>query len=78
MPCQELFDQQNSQFKNDIIQKDIPVITIEAGSVVSWERYSRHNMGINSFGESAPYKEVYKHFDLTSDKVAELAKKLVK
>ena len=78
MPCQELFDQQNSQFKNDIIQKDIPVITIEAGSVVSWERYSRHNMGINSFGESAPYKEVYKHFDLTSDKIAELAKKLVK
>ena len=78
MPCQELFDQQNSQFKNDIIQKDKPIITIEAGSVVSWERYSKHNMGINSFGESAPYKEVYKHFDLTSDKIVELAKKLVR
>jgi transketolase len=78
MPCQELFDQQNNQFKNDIIQKDIPVITIEAGSVMSWEKYSKNNMGINSFGESGPYKEVYKHFDLTSDKIVELAKKLVR
>jgi transketolase len=78
MPCQELFDQQNIQFKNDIIQKDIPAITIEAGSVMGWEKYSNNNMGINSFGESGPYKEVYKHFDLTSDKIAELAKKLVR
>ena len=78
MPCQELFDQQNNQFKNDIIQKDIPVITIEAGSVMGWEKYSKNNMGINSFGESGPYKEVYKHFDLTSDKIVALTKKLVR
>ena len=78
MPCQELFDQQNNQFKNEIIQKDIPVITIEAGSVMGWEKYSKNNIGINSFGESGPYKEVYKHFDLTSDKIVELAKKLVR
>ncbi len=78
MPCQELFDQQNNQFKNEIIQKDIPVITIEAGSVMSWEKYSKNNMGINSFGESGPYKEVYEHFDLTSDKIVALTKKLVR
>jgi transketolase len=78
MPCQELFDQQNNQFKNEIIQKDIPVITIEAGSVMGWEKYSKNNMGINSFGESGPYKEVYKHFDLTSDKIVALTKKLVR
>ena len=78
MPCQELFDQQNNQFKNDIIQKDIPVITIEAGSVMGWEKYSKNNMGINSFGESGPYKEVYEHFDLTSDKIVALTKKLVR
>jgi len=78
MPCQELFDQQNNQFKNEIIQKDIPVITVEAGSVMSWEKYSKNNMGINSFGESGPYKEVYEHFDLTSDKIVALTKKLVR
>jgi len=78
MPCQELFDQQNNQFKNEIIQKNIPVITIEAGSVMGWEKYSKNNMGINSFGESGPYKEVYEHFDLTSDKIVALTKKLVR
>ena len=78
MPCQELFDKQSSAFKNEIIDKNIPGITIEAGSVCSWEKYSNHNMGINTFGESAPYKEVYDHFNLTSDKIVELAKKIIK
>ena len=78
MPCQELFNQQNSQYRNQIINSNVPTITIEAGSAMSWKQYSNNNMGINSFGESAPYKEIYKHFDLTSDKIAEFAKKLVK
>mgnify|MGYP003387715599 CR=1 FL=1 len=78
MPCQELFDQQSSTFKNEIIDENIPVITIEASSIYSWEKYSNHNMGIQTFGESAPYKEVYSHFSLTSDKVVELTKKIIK
>ena len=78
MPCQELFDQQSDVFKNKIIDKDVPGITIEASSVCSWEKYSNSNMGIKTFGESAPYKEVYSHFGLTSTKVVELAKKIIK
>ena len=78
MPCQELFDQQNNTFKNEIIDNDLPTITIEASSVCSWEKYSGHNMGIKTFGESAPYKEVYSHFNLTSTKIVELAKKIIK
>ena len=78
MPCQELFDQQNNTFKNEIIDKNIPVITIEASSTCSWEKYSNHNMGIKTFGESAPYKEVYSHFNLTSAKIVELAEKIIK
>ena len=78
MPCQELFDQQSDSFKDEIINKDISSITIEASSICSWEKYSKHNMGIKTFGESAPYKEVYSHFNLTSAKVVELAKKIIK
>ena len=78
MPCQELFDQQSSVFKNEIINKDVPTITIEASNVCSWEKYSRNNMGIKTFGESAPYKEIYSHFNLTSSKIVELAKKIIK
>jgi len=78
MPCQELFNQQSSVYKNEIINKDLPVITIEASSVSSWEKYSKNNMGIETFGESAPIKEVYEHFNLTSTKIVELTKKLIK
>ena len=78
MPCQELFNQQSIGCKNKIIDKDIPVITIEASSISSWERYSKNNMGIETFGESAPFNEVYQHFNLTSAKIVELAKKIIK
>jgi len=78
MPCQELFNQQSNDYKNEIINKDIPAITIEASSVSSWEKYSKNNMGIETFGKSAPFEEVYKHFNLTSAKIVGLAKKLVK
>ena len=78
MPCQELFNQQSIDYKSKIVDKDIPVITIEASNVNSWEKYSKNNMGIETFGESAPFKEVYQHFNLTSAKVVELTKKIIK
>ena len=78
MPCQELFNMQSNNYKNEIINKDTPTITIEASSVSSWEKYSENNMGIETFGESAPFKEVYSHFNLTSAKIVELAKKIIK
>jgi transketolase len=78
MPCQELFNQQSNDYKNEIINKEVPAITIEASSVCGWEKYSKNNMGIETFGESAPFKEVYEHFNLTSAKIVELTKKLIK
>ena len=78
MPCQELFNKQSTNYKNEIIARDIPAITIEASSVNSWEKYSKNNMGIETFGKSAPFKEIYGHFNLTSTKIVELAKKIIK
>ena len=78
MPCQELFNKQSTNYKNEIIDRDIPAITIEASSVSSWEKYSKNNMGIENFGKSAPFKEIYGHFNLTSTKIVELAKKIIK
>jgi transketolase len=34
------------------------------------------SFGINTFGKSAPYKEIYKHFGLTSANIAGKSKKL--
>ena len=78
MPCQELFDLQSNEYKNKVLNKNIPIISIEAGSKNGWEKYTKNNIGLNSFGESAPYKDVYSHLELTSDKIVELAKKIIK
>tara|TARA_B110000881_G_C18567393_1_gene513486 strand:+ start:1 stop:1797 length:1797 start_codon:yes stop_codon:yes gene_type:complete len=72
MPCQDLFDKQADSFKKDILDKDSLIVTIEAGSVSSWEKYSGDkgiSLGINNFGESAPYKKVYNHFNLSEEKI---------
>jgi len=72
MPCQELFDKQSDDFKRDILDQDSLIVTIEAGSVSSWKKYSGDrgiSLGINKFGESAPYKKVYEHFNLSVEKI---------
>ena len=72
MPCQELFDLQSKDYKNKILTETNLVISIEASETGYWKRYTGINglnFGINDFGKSAPYKEIYDHFDLNSDKI---------
>ena len=78
MPCMELFDIQPENFRNDIIEQDSLIVTLEAGSVISWQKYVKDkgmSLGIDQFGESAPYKEVYNHFDLSEEKITNFIQK---
>ena len=82
MPCHELFDKQDKDYQENILETNsCSRIIIEAGSVKGWAKYISNNgiaIGLEDFGKSAPYKEIYNHFDLTSDRVVEFARKLVK
>ena len=78
MPCMELFDKQPEDFRKDILEENSLIITLEAGSVMSWQKYIKNkgaNLGINKFGESAPYKEVYKHFKLSEEDITNFIQK---
>ena len=78
MPCMELFDRQPEDFRRDIIEESSLVVTLEAGSVVPWQKYIKNkgiNIGIDQFGESAPYKDVYTHLGFSEDKIADLIQK---
>ena len=78
MPCMELFDKQSEKYKKDLIEEDSLVITLEAGSTTPWQKYIKNkglNLGIDRFGESAPYKEVYDHFNLTEEKITSFIQK---
>jgi len=81
MPCQELFDKQTEAYKEKILENDTLIITIEAGSVSCWQKYVKNKgacLGIDTFGESAPYKEVYGHFNLTADKIVNLVQNMLR
>ena len=80
MPCQELFDKQSKEYREKVIEKNSIKISIEAGNIFGWEKYvgsKGFSLGIKSFGKSAPYKKIYEHFNLTSDNVVKLAKKML-
>ena len=67
--------------EKEILEQESLIITIEAGCINPWDKYTGNNgisLGINRFGKSAPYKEVYNHFDLTSNKIVALIQKMLR
>ena len=78
MPCMELFDKQSKDYQKDILEENSLIVTLEAGSIMAWQKYIGNkglNLGIDKFGESAPYKEVYNHLDLSEEKVTSFIQK---
>ncbi len=81
MPCMELFELQSKSYKNKILRETQLKISIEAGSSDCWKKYvgdSGIAFGIDEFGKSAPYKDIYKYFGLESTNIKNITKKLVK
>jgi len=81
VPCMELFDKQSKTYKNKILNETKNKISIEAGSSDCWKKYvgeNGKNFGINEFGKSAPFKEIYKYFGLTKENIIKKSKNLIK
>ncbi len=81
VPCYDLFQNQTNDYKNDILGKDTFKISIEASSQSNWKNVvgkSGVTLGLSTFGKSAPYKEIYKLFNLTSDEIVKTVKSRVK
>ncbi|WP_417516336.1 transketolase [Minwuia sp.] len=77
MPCTELFDAQDADYRESVLPKDTVKVAVEAASTYGWERYVGDNgaiVGMNSFGASAPADKLYEHFGITAAAVAEAAK----
>ena len=80
MPCQELFDKQSKDYKEKTLGQNSIKISIEASSIYGWEKYVGQkglSVGMKSFGKSAPIKDLYNHFNITSDNVVKLATKML-
>ena len=81
VPCQDLFGLQSKSYKQKILGETKFKISIEAASTDCWKKYVGEKgmtFGIDKFGKSAPYKEIYKHFGLTIENISKKTKKLIK
>ena len=73
MPCQELFDEQDAGYRMSVLGT-APRLAIEAASPYGWSRYVENEaddvVGVNGFGASAPYEQLYEKFGITPEAIA--------
>lgn len=72
VPCFELFEEQDEDYKRALMGTENIRIAVEAAVRMGWDRFIGHTgafIGMSSFGASAPYKEVYKHFGITTEAI---------
>lgn len=60
IPCFEVFDTQSKDYRLSILPDGIPSLSVEVMSTMGWERYTHEQFGLNRFGASGAYKDVYK------------------
>jgi transketolase len=74
MPCTQVFDAQDAAYREAVLPRGVPRVAVEAGVTDFWWKYvglEGKVIGIDRFGESAPFKDLYKHFGFTAERVAE-------
>ena len=72
VPCQELFWEQNKEYKMSILHGDTMKVAIEAGNEQSWYKIiGSHGIffGVSTFGKSGKSNSLYKYFQLTAKKI---------
>jgi transketolase len=76
MPCIELFDAQDQAYKDEVLPKSCKKrIVIEAGSSWGWHKYAGDDgliFSVDTFGTSAPYKDLQKKYGLHKDALLEM------
>jgi transketolase len=81
MPCTAVFDRQTKEYRDSVLPPEVGArIVVEAAVTAGWYRYVGLDgivIGIDSFGESAPAKELFAYFGFTIDKVVEAVKRLL-
>jgi transketolase len=79
MPSWEIFEQQPKTYRNSVLPPDVRVrVAVEQASTFGWERYvgdAENVIGMNTFGASAPLKELQKKFGFEPGHVVEAVKR---
>ena len=80
MPSTNVFDKQDQAYRDSVLPKGIKRVAVEAGVTSGWYKYVGLDgavVGIDTFGESAPAPELFKHFGFTVDNVVKTVKSVL-
>ncbi len=81
MPCTNVFDRQDAAYQDAVLPPHLPALAVEAAHPDFWRKYVGRTgavVGIASFGESAPAKDLYAHFGITAQCVADAVRSRVR
>ena len=81
MPCTNVFDRQDAAYQDAVLPPHLPALAVEAAHPDFWRKYVGRTgavVGIASFGESAPAKDLYAHFGITAQRVADAVRSRVR
>jgi len=81
VPSQEIFQKQSQGYKNKIMKETKYVFSIEAGRTDCWKKYIGKDglsFGIDDFGKSAPYEDIYNHFGLSVKNISSKIKNFLR
>ena len=81
MPSTDVFDAQEAAYRESVLPEAVTArVAVEAGVTDYWRKYVGLNgkvVGLDTFGESAPADQVYKHFGITAENVAKAVESLL-
>jgi len=81
MPCVEAFDAQPEDYRESVLPAAVTArVSVEAGVTDYWYKFvgaGGRRLGVDRFGASAPYEEVYAEFGLTPEGVAAAAREVL-
>jgi transketolase len=81
MPCMDVFTRADDAYREEVLPPACRArIAVEAASPLGWDRWIGPDggfVGMTTFGESGPAKDVYEHFGITAERVAELGRELI-
>jgi transketolase len=80
MPSTAVFDRQDAAYRESVLPRGVPRVSVEAGVTDYWRKYVGLDggaIGVDRFGESAPAGELFKYFGVTVEKVVEKVREVL-
>ena len=81
MPCAEVFERQDEMYRHAVLPTGVKCLAVEAAATDWWYKYVGSDgrvIGMESYGESAPAKDLFEYFGFNADRIVQVAREMLK